>query len=44
VSCSNDRASGDRVSAGCEKFMAASERARVQWQLERAFAGFEKKF
>jgi hypothetical protein len=44
VACSNDRASGDRVSAGCEKFMAASERARVQWQLERAFAGFEKKF
>jgi adenosine deaminase len=44
VACSNDRLAGDRVSAGCEKFMATSERARVQWQLERAFAEFEKKF
>ena len=44
VACADDKASGDRLSAGCEKFMAASERARVQWQLERAFVEFEKKF
>ena len=24
--------------------LAANERARVQWQLERAFAEFERKF
>jgi adenosine deaminase len=28
----------------CEKFLVGSERARVQWQLEEAFADFEKKF
>jgi adenosine deaminase len=44
VACANDKASGERFSTGCEKFMEASERARVQWQLERAFAEFEKKF
>jgi adenosine deaminase len=42
--CADDEASGDRVSGICEKWMGASERARVQWQLERAFAEFEKKF
>ena len=44
VACADDRASGDRVSDRCEKWIGASERARVQWQLERAFAAFEKKF
>jgi adenosine deaminase len=42
--CEGDKASGDRVSGKCEKWMAGSERARVQWQLERAFAEFETKF
>jgi len=28
----------------CAKFLDANERARVQWQLERAFAEFEMKF
>ena len=44
AACADDRASGDRVSGRCEKWIGASERARVQWQLERAFAAFEKKF
>ena len=44
VACADDRASGDRVSDRCEKWIGTSERARVQWQLERAFAAFEKKF
>jgi adenosine deaminase len=34
----------DPASSKCEKFLATSERARVQWQLEQAFAEFEKKF
>ncbi len=42
--CADDDVSGDRVSDGCEKLMAASERARVQWKLEKAFAEFEGKF
>jgi len=44
AACADDKASGDRVSPKCEKLIGASERARVQWQLERAFAEFEKKF
>ena len=44
AACAEDKASGDRVSGRCQKLMEASERARVQWQLERAFAEFENKF
>jgi adenosine deaminase len=44
AACGDDKASGDRVSGKCEKFLAASERARVQWKLERAFSEFEGKF
>jgi adenosine deaminase len=44
AACADDKASGDRVSSKCEKLIGANERARVQWQLERAFAEFEKKF
>ena len=44
AACADDKASGDRASEGCAKLMEASERARVQWQLEKAFAGFEKRF
>jgi hypothetical protein len=44
AACSDDGSSGDRVSGRCEKWLAANERARVQWQLERAFAEFEKRF
>ena len=40
----DEKASGDHASGKCEKFLAASERARVQWKLERAFSEFEKQF
>jgi adenosine deaminase len=30
--------------AACENFLAANERARIQWKLEREFVEFEKKF
>jgi adenosine deaminase len=43
AACSDD-GSWDRVSGKCEKWIRANERARVQWQLEKAFAEFEKKF
>jgi hypothetical protein len=42
--CADDKGPGDRASGTCQKFIATNERARVQWQLERAFAEFEKKF
>jgi hypothetical protein len=44
AACSDDGSLGDRVSEKCEKWIRANERARVQWQLEKAFAEFEKKF
>jgi adenosine deaminase len=44
AACEKDSAAGDRLSAGCEKLIGASERARVQWELERSFAEFERKF
>jgi len=44
AACADEKASSDRVSSKCEKLIGANERARVQWQLERAFAEFEKKF
>ena len=44
AACLEDGSSGDRVSGKCEKWIHANERARVQWQLEKAFAEFEKGF
>ena len=44
AACDDDKASSDRVSGRCQKLIGASERARVQWQLEKAFAEFEKRF
>jgi len=44
AACADDRASSDRISAKCGRFIGTNERARLQWQLERAFAEFEKKF
>ena len=44
AACEGDKASEDRVSGKCQRFMDANERARVQWQLEKTFAGFEGRF
>jgi adenosine deaminase len=44
TACAGDRPEVARVSAGCQKFLDASDRARVQWNLEREFAEFETKF
>jgi hypothetical protein len=40
--CAGDLAG--KPSHACAEFLAASERAREQWKLEREFAEFEKKF
>ena len=42
--CKTDRSGFGIPSAECKYVLDRSERARVQWQLERAFAEFEKKF
>jgi adenosine deaminase len=44
AACANDKASGDRIAGKCKKLIGTSERARLQWQLETAFADFENKF
>jgi hypothetical protein len=44
AACANDKGSGERVSGKCQKLIGASERARVQWRLEKGFAEFEKQF
>jgi adenosine deaminase len=41
--CATDSA-GKNASPGCKRFLDSSERARMQWKLEAAFAGFEKQF
>jgi hypothetical protein len=42
--CVNDAGGGDKPSAACEQFLAANERARMQWKLESEFTKFEKKY
>jgi adenosine deaminase len=44
AACADDKASSGRISGKCLKWLGTSERARVQWQLEKAFGEFEKKF
>jgi adenosine deaminase len=42
--CAKDDPEAREVSSGCERFLETSERAKVQWKLEREFANFEKKY
>jgi adenosine deaminase len=42
--CAADRPTRDKLSASCEKFLAASDRAKAQWELEKEFTYFEKKY
>jgi hypothetical protein len=42
--CAEDFHGKEKPSAGCTKFLEANERAHEQWELEAAFAEFEKKF
>jgi hypothetical protein len=43
AACAADRPGAEKHSADCQKFLDGSERARVQWELEKAYAEFEKK-
>jgi len=42
--CAADASAVGQPSAACEAFLAANERARMQWKLEAEFAKFEKKY
>ena len=42
--CAADNANAEKPSAGCGRFLASSDRARAQWELEREFVEFEKKY
>jgi adenosine deaminase len=39
--CGKDTLGGEKPSGGCAAFLAASERARQEWELERRFRAFE---
>ena len=41
--CASERPGNAKLSAACQKFIDGSERARMQWQLEKQFAEFENK-
>jgi hypothetical protein len=42
--CASDTPGAEKPSAACSKFLAANERAKEQWKLEREFEKFEKAF
>ncbi len=42
--CKTDAIGVENPSATCKEFLAANERARMQWKLEEEFASFEKKY
>jgi adenosine deaminase len=44
AACAGDRTESAKVSSGCQRFLDGSERARVQWKLEKGFGEFEKKY
>ena len=39
--CASERLGTTKLSVACEKLIDSSEKARVQWQLEKQFAAFE---
>jgi len=41
AACAGDRPAAAAVSAGCQKLLTSSARARLQWELERSLAQFE---
>jgi len=42
--CGQEKPLSGKVSAGCAQLLSASEKARMQWELEKVFAAFESKF
>jgi hypothetical protein len=44
AACAGDKPGGKKPSAKCDQLLSASEKARAEWDLEKAFAEFESKF
>jgi hypothetical protein len=44
ASCSGDSPLSAKRSAGCDRLLSESEKARAEWELEQSFAGFERQF
>ena len=44
AACAVDRPKSKKMSAACERLLSGSEKARAQWELEKAFAEFESQF
>jgi hypothetical protein len=42
--CAGNNPKSAKASSGCDKLLAASEKARQEWSLEKAFAQFESRF
>jgi hypothetical protein len=42
--CAGDRLGQPPSSATCRQFLAANEKARLQWELEKEFEEFERKY
>ena len=42
--CAGDALGAEKPSAACDEFLAANQRARMQWTLETEFSKFEKKY
>jgi hypothetical protein len=42
--CAPDRPQKEKISSTCRKFLDASEKAEIQWQLEKKFENFEEKY
>jgi len=44
AACKGQTLGGETPSAACKAFLAASEKAAAEWELERRFLAFEKMF
>lgn len=42
--CSSDVSTANEISTACNQFLAASEKARLQWKLEERFKSFERQY
>ncbi|MHB8217640.1 MAG: adenosine deaminase family protein [Candidatus Sulfotelmatobacter sp.] len=42
--CAGDALGAEKPSAACEEYLAANQRARMQWNLETEFSKFEKNY
>lgn len=44
AACAADKSDGVPVSTTCEQFLRANDKARLQWEMEKAFSQFEQQY